>query len=74
MCALKEEFRYKIHGMQRFSTLLFQNTEKNLEELYLSDYEELNNEPLTLFPTIFRILIENFPITLQKISRSLWKK
>ena len=74
MYALKEEFRYQIHGMQRFSTLLFQNTEKNLEELYLSDYEELNNEPLTLFPTIFRILIENFPIALQKISRSLWKK
>lgn len=71
MYAFKEEFRYKIHGMQRFSILLFQNTEKNLEELYLSDYEELNNEPLTLFPTIFRILIENFPITLQKISRSL---
>ena len=41
MYALKEEFRYKIHGMQRFSTLLFQNTEKNLEEL--SDYELSNH-------------------------------
>ena len=35
-----------MHGIQIFFTLLFQNPEKNLEELHLSDYEALNNEPL----------------------------
>ena len=36
----------EIHGIQRLIALLFQNPEKNLKELYLSDYEVLNNEPL----------------------------
>ena len=36
----------EVHGIQRLPALLFQNPEKNLEELYLSDYKVLNNEPL----------------------------
>ena len=36
----------EMHGIQRLPALLFQNPERNLEELYLSDYEVLNNEPL----------------------------
>ena len=36
----------EMHGIQRLPALLFQNPEKNLEELYLLDYEVLNNEPL----------------------------
>ena len=36
----------EMHQIQRLPALLFQNPGKNLKELYLSDYEVLNNEPL----------------------------
>ena len=36
----------EMHAMQRLPALFFQNPGKNLKELYLSDYEVLNNEPL----------------------------
>ena len=63
---LQSFFDFEMHGIQRRTALLFEQSNFNLQSLHLESYKILTREPLHEFMNYFKNLYEELPLHLPK--------
>ena len=63
---LQSFFGFEMHGMQQLPTLLFRQSNFNLQSLHLESYEILTHEPLHDFINYIKNLYKELPLHFPK--------